>query len=255
MKLDVLETALLAANPVSALEALQVAGSLPPSIQAMVGFGGLEEGHKDLWGHVKKVVCQTPPRVHVRWAALYHDAGKVRTFSRASGKVTFHGHEELGARLFDSEARRLGLGSEARKHVGFLIRHLGHIEAYEPDWTDSAVRRVHKLVGPHFLDLLDLAQADVTTKHDGVRLRHHRRVAELRTRAEALAAVDAIIPALPKGLGDVLCAELGLTPGRELGAIMARLKAAVESGELPRQAEPSIYVTWVKRGGPEGVRC
>ena len=80
----------------------------------------------------------------MRWAALFHDVGKVPTFSRAKGKVTFHGHEVMSARLFDKAARRSGLDDAFRKHVRFLVRHLGRVEAYEPDWTDSAVRRLHR---------------------------------------------------------------------------------------------------------------
>lgn len=241
-----IETALMSDSPVEALEALQVAGKLPPAVQATVGFGGLDEGHKDLWDHIKKVVSQTVPRPLVRWAALYHDVGKVAVFSRASGKVTFHGHESVSAKLFNREAHSIGFEHEDRLYIRSLIHDLGHIESYESSWTDSAVRRVHKLVGDHFTDLIDLARADITTKHDDKRQRHHRRVAELKARAEALAAADAIVPALPKGLGDVICKELGLTPGRELGVLMGRLKVAVEAGELPRQAEPSVYVAWAK---------
>ncbi len=244
-----IEAALMCEAPIEALEALQRAGSLPPSVLATVGFGGLDEGHKDLWEHIKKVVSQTVPRPLVRWAALYHDVGKVKCFSRKSGEVTFHGHEALSAKLFHRESQLLGFSLEDRQHVRFLVEHLGHIEAYESGWTDSAVRRVHKLGANYFDDLVDLARADITTKHQDKRERHYRRLAELKARAEALAAADAVVPPLPKGLGDVLCVELALAPGPELGALMARLRAAVEAGQLPRQAAPSVYVAWVKAPG------
>src|SRR5690606_11028569 len=106
------------------LEETGVLAQLYPEVAAMVGVGGGGSGHKDLWWHTKCVVGQAAPIRAVRWAALFHDVGKVDTFSRASGKVTFHGHELLSARLFDQAARRSGLEPDFRKYVRILVRHL-----------------------------------------------------------------------------------------------------------------------------------
>lgn len=237
-------------RPEAFLQSLVRSGELAglfPEIHAMVGFGGSGTQHKDLWWHTKLVVSQCPANVLVRWAALFHDVGKVQTFQFKTGKVTFHGHEALSGKLFSDAAKRTKWFSrDERRYVRSLIHNLGHIESYELDWSDSAVRRLHKLAGEHFADLVALASADITTRHEDKRSRHYRRMADLVERAEALAAADAVLPALPTGLGDVLMAELGLKPGRELGALMKALKAAVEAGELPRSAEPEVYLAWLK---------
>ncbi len=217
-----------------------------PEIQAMVGFGGGNQGHKDLWWHTKLVVEQCIQRRPVRWAALFHDVGKVPTFSRDGGKVSFHGHEVVSARLFDKAARRSGLHDGFRQHVRFLIRHLGHVESYEPDWTDSAVRRLHRDTKDHFDDLLALARADITTKHADKRRRHQARMEELCDRAAAIASKDAELPLLPKGLGTQLITELGITPGPGLGRLMKRLQAAVTSGEVEPRAAFDVYVSHVR---------
>lgn len=220
-----------------------------PEVAAMVGFGGGKQGHKDLWWHTKLVVEQTVKRRAVRWAALFHDVGKVPTFSREGGKVSFHGHEVVSARLFDKAARRTELEEDFRKHVRFLIRFLGHIESYQSDWTDSAVRRLYRDTAEHFDDLLALARADITTKHADKRRRHHERMKELSDRARTIAKKDAELPLLPKGLGTVLIAELGITPGPGLGRLMKELEAAVRRGEVEARAEPAVYVAFVRERG------
>jgi poly(A) polymerase len=82
----------------------------------MVGFGDGEWRHKDVWKHTKQVVRQAVPRLEVRWAALFHDIGKVKTRSIApDGKVHFLGHAEVGTRMFDKLDRRTGLFAPSRR--------------------------------------------------------------------------------------------------------------------------------------------
>lgn len=240
-----LDTVLTGKAPVAALEYLQKCGlfqELFPEIEAIVGFGG--RGHKALWPHTTQVVAQTLPKVHLRWAALFHDVGKVATFSDA-GKVSFHGHEAKSAQLFARAATRTGLFEEAeRAQIRFLIYNLGYVESYESSWSDNAVRRLYRDLdaGPRLADLIALARADITTRYEEKRRAHHKRMHELQTRIDTLKAQDAIPPALPKGLGHVLMRDMGLSPSKELGEVMAKLKALVEAGSLPRNDRPDAYL-------------
>ncbi|OQX68968.1 MAG: hypothetical protein B6A08_07515 [Sorangiineae bacterium NIC37A_2] len=248
-KFTPVEQALLSDDPEGQLELLQGTGVLAelyPEVQAMVGFGGDGQGHKDLWAHTKQVVRQTVRRRAVRWAALFHDVGKVKTYSTESGKVTFHSHEAVSARLFERAAKRTDLPADFRTQVSFIIRHLGYLEAYQRDWTDSAVRRVHRELGAHFEDILALARADITTKRPERRERHHQRMAELARRAEKIAEEDARVPPLPKGLGSEIITHFQLRPGPIVGSLMKELEEAVERGELPSQAESSVYLEHLK---------
>src|SRR6187551_1953760 len=120
------------------LDSLLVTGaldSLLPEVKAMVGFGDGEWRHKDVWKHTKQVVTQSTHRLEVRWAALFHDIGKVRTRSISpSGEVHFFGHAEVGARMFDKLERREHLfrGEDSlRETVRFLI--LNHLRASQYD--------------------------------------------------------------------------------------------------------------------------
>ena len=153
------------------LDALLVGGlldALLPEVKAMVGFGDGEWRHKDVWKHTKQVVAQSTHRLEVRWAALFHDIGKVRTRSISpSGEVHFFGHAEVGARMFDKLERREHLfrsDESLREEIRFLVLHHLRASQYDGSWTDSAVRRFAREIGPYLDDLLCLSRADITTK-------------------------------------------------------------------------------------------
>src|SRR5262249_7825945 len=78
-----------------------------PEVECMVGFGDGEFRHKDVWKHTKEVVAHADARLEVRWAALFHDIGKIKTRTFGpGGEVHFFGHAEVGARMFDKLERR-----------------------------------------------------------------------------------------------------------------------------------------------------
>ena len=138
---------------------------------------------KDLWEHTVQVVRQAPPRPPVRWAALLHDAGKPLTRSVGlDGEVHFFGHERVGAELADRALGRLNADRALRASVRTLVALHGRPAAYDPSWTDSAVRRLALDTGDSWDDLLDLAAADVTSAREQKRMAASRRVKDLRTR-------------------------------------------------------------------------
>ncbi|GAC1546765.1 MAG: hypothetical protein NVS3B10_10720 [Polyangiales bacterium] len=164
-----LDRVLMGPNVEDGLDALLDAGVLDvllPEVGAMVGFGDGEWRHKDIWKHTKQVVAQATSKIEVRWGALLHDIGKMRTRSISpEGEVHFFGHAEVGARMFDKLHRRLPLFAEdetLRVEIRFLILHHLRAAQYDPSWTDSAVRRFAKEIGAHLPDLLCLSRADIT---------------------------------------------------------------------------------------------
>jgi putative nucleotidyltransferase with HDIG domain len=247
------ERLLMAEGVRPGLEVLQETGVLLedfPEVAAIVGFGGGEEGHKDLWSHVKQVVFQTPAKAHLRWSALFHDVGKVKCFRRHEGKVSFHGHEIVSARLWEKAAKRTAWFTvEERTEIKFLVEHLGHVESYDSDWTDSAVRRVVREMGDHFSDLVALSRADMTTSFESKRRKNQGRIDELEARVAALAQAD-LRPKPRKGLSLELGTALGIEAGPELGRVMKAVIRAVEAGQLSVDAPLDEYVRWVQAGVP-----
>ncbi len=226
-----------------------VLDALLPEVQAMVGFGDGEWRHKDVWKHTKQVVSQAVPQLEVRWAALFHDIGKVRTRSISpSGEVHFFGHAEVGARMFDKMERRESLfrADEAlRAEIRFLVLHHLRASQYDGSWRDSAVRRFARDMGPHLADLMCLSRADITTKRPAKKRRGIAMIDELAGRITQLAAEDAKQPPLPTGVGTAIMDAFGLPPSRQIGDIKRALEAAVEAGELPAGQESSYYVQYL----------
>jgi poly(A) polymerase len=253
---DHLERVLMSRNPEGGLDALLACGlldALLPEVRAMVGMGDGEFRHKDVWKHTKQVVRQAVPRSEVRWAALLHDIGKVKT-RRISpdGEVHFFGHAEVGASMFDRMQRRVPLFSGEEKFassIRFLILHHLRASQYDKSWTDSAVRRFAKEMGPGLCDLLDLSRADITTKSTERKRRGLESISELAARVRSIQEMDAKTPPLPKGLGTEISARFGIPPSPLLGDLMKVLKSAVDGGELEAQREPDYYLAaLVERG-------
>lgn len=235
------------------LEDLAACGTLKatfPALDRLIGFGGADSGHKDLWSHTKRVVIQTLPRPLLRWAALFHDCGKPVTFSRATGEITFHGHEAVSAGIFKKSARRSGLFEPAEiTRVASIIQLLGHVEQYRPNWTDSAVRRLGIELGDLVEDVMAVARADCTTAASATRRRVQLRCHDLRKRLAKVKELDSTPSALPHGLGDAVMARLGFEAATmsqaqrvEIGRCMRALKAMVEAGELPRSGAIALYM-------------
>jgi len=232
-----------------ALLACGALGALMPEVDAMVGFGDGEWRHKDVWKHTKQVVRQSVPRIEVRWAALLHDIGKVRTRSIApNGEVHFFGHAEVGARMCDKMHRRLPIfGGEPalQDTVRFLILHHLRASQYDHSWTDSAVRRFAREMGGCLDDLLNLSRADITTKRPEKQKKGLRNISDLAERVRNLAEEDALVPPLPGGVGDEIMKAFGLPPSRRIGEIKKELEAAIEAGEVDPHQPCEAYVAFL----------
>ncbi|MFO8072178.1 MAG: HD domain-containing protein [Polyangia bacterium] len=237
-------------HPERGLEVLVRGGTMDavlPEVQALVGFG---EGtrHKDVWLHTVKVVQRARPRLELRWAALLHDTGKVPTRRfEPGGQVTFIGHPEVGARMFDRIARRIPFADEEHERIRFLIAAHLRASTYSEDWTDAAVRRFDRAVGPYLQDLLDLSRADITSKYAEKVRRGLRQIDLLARRIEQVRAADAKPALLPKGLGTALMDRFEIAPGPGLGRLMDRIKQEVEGGALEHQREHEYYLEFVER--------
>lgn len=203
--------------------------------------------HKDVWSHTKQVVKQSVRRPLVRWAALLHDIGKVPTRTFTPEGVHFHGHAEVGARMFDKVTQRLVFDRDARRAVRFLIRHHLRSNQYSQAWTDSAVRRFHREMLPHLRDLLDLSRADITSKRPGRRKAILEQIAALSERMEKLVEEDAKLPPLPGGVGNAIMEAFQLAPSRLIGDLKRHLEQAVTSGELEARREDAYYVAALAR--------
>ena len=200
--------------------------------------------HKDVYAHTLQVLDQAidleddGPDLVLRWAALLHDVGKPETREfLPGGRVTFHHHEVVGARLARRRLKELRYPKELIEAVGQLVfLHLRFYGYRSSDWTDSAVRRYAVDAGPLLPRLHKLVRSDCTTRnkrkaqalsqaYDAL----ERRIAELREREE----LDAIRPDLD---GNEIMQLLGVPPGPLVGKAYKHLLALrMEHGPLGRE--------------------
>ncbi|MEE9383388.1 MAG: HDIG domain-containing metalloprotein [Nannocystaceae bacterium] len=247
-----LEAAICGHHPHLALQWIRDAGLLIeilPELDATVAFS--QEGgrrHKDVWEHTKTVVLQAVPRPAVRWAALLHDIGKVPTRRFTSdGKVTFLGHAGEGARMFRRRvSRRFSFGPELKRCIEALILHHLRAGQYDGGWTDSAVRRFAREMGPLLEDLLALSRADITSKRPGKRAQCLQQISALSVRVCELEEADAKVKPLPPGLGNVLMRAFALPPGKHLAHLRQRLEHAHDAGSLEAGQEAEYYISFVR---------
>ena len=228
-----------------------VLGAVLPELDATVDFSQ-EAGrrHKDVWEHTKQVVLQSVPSPIVRWAALLHDIGKVKTrVMLPDGKVTFHRHAEVGARMWEPIAKRLGFDKPERHQIRFLILNHLRANAYEPGWTDAAVRRFDHEMGEHLDRLLDLSCADVTSRRPGRREEAIRNIEALRQRILAIRVLDARVPPLPAGLGNAIMEAFAIPPSKRIGELRKLCEDAIERGELEERREADYYIAYLRKSG------
>jgi poly(A) polymerase len=228
-----------------------VLATVLPELDATVDFSQ-EAGrrHKDVWEHTKQVVRQSPDTPLVRWSALLHDIGKVPTrVMLPDGRVTFHRHAEVGARMFDAVSRRLGFERPDRQKIRFLILHHLRANAYDGGWTDAAVRRFDHEMGGNLGDLVELSRADVTSRRPGRREEAARNIEALMSRIVAIRELDARVPPLPPGLGNAIMEAFALPPSRRVGELRKVCEDAVERGDLEERQPAEYYVGFLRKQG------
>jgi poly(A) polymerase len=246
-----LDALLMGRHTQEGLDALHVSGALDvwlPEIASMVGFGDGEWRHKDVWKHTKQVVWQSVPRLEVRWGALLHDIGKLKTRKiEPNGEVHFFGHSEVGAAMFRKRvAKRLGFTGDLYERVHYLILYHLRASQYDGGWTDSAVRRFGREMGDGLTDLLDLSRADITTKRPERKKRGLRQISELSSRIQKLETDDARLPMLSKGIGNAMMAHFGLAPSRRIGELKELLESEIAAERLEARREDAYYLAWLQ---------
>jgi tRNA nucleotidyltransferase (CCA-adding enzyme) len=172
----------------------------------------------DVYGHTLHVVDNAISRLEVRLAALLHDIAKPRTKVVVDGEGTFYNHQHLGATMAVDILERLRYPGEVVARVANLVDN--HMFHYDGHWTDAAVRRFIKRVGPeHVADLFDLRLADALGKGpDGF---FPKEIGELRERVEAELARAAVLDVGQLAVGGrEVMAALGLEGGPAVGAAL-----------------------------------
>jgi poly(A) polymerase len=228
-----------------------------PEVLELRGVSQRPVHSKDVYEHVLRVVANTPPRPAARWAGLLHDIAKPRTRSIEDGKVHFFGHEDVGATMARDILRRLKFDRPFIDHVVRLVRLHMRANAYLPDWTDGAVRRLMLEAGETLPDLLDLSRADITSYRVERVSRAVARVAELEERVRRLREEAERVPLKSPLDGNELMAIFGREPGPWLRPVKDHLLGMVIDGQLApddkagAEAEARRFLAAAEGGTPQ----
>nr|WP_207731011.1 CCA tRNA nucleotidyltransferase [Aestuariimicrobium ganziense] len=253
------------------LVATGLADQVLPELPALRLESDEHHRHKDVYQHSLTVLEQSidlekarghAPDLVGRLAALLHDIGKPATREfEADGRVTFHHHDVVGAKLTRKRLQALRFSTDQVKAVSKLVElHLrfhGYADGLSSEsggWTDSAVRRYVRDAGDLLEQLHILTRSDCTTRNQRKATRLRRAYDDLEARIDELAAqeeLDAIRPDLD---GTQIMQILDLTPSRTVGEAYNHLLALrMEHGPLgPDRAREELLDWWRQRDDRPG---
>lgn len=217
---EMLSVALLAADPTGPLLQLLASGwaeRIVPELPALQLEQDPIHRHKDVLAHTVAVTAKTRPDLRLRLAALFHDIGKPATRSYEGGKVSFHQHEAVGAKITRRRLRALEYPEEVVSDVVELVRLSGRFKGFSGGWSDAAVRRYARDAGHLLGQLNELVRCDCTTRNRARadELQHH--VDELEERIRQLAEAERRATERPLLDGHAVMQRLGLGPGPDVG--------------------------------------
>ena len=217
--------------------------------------------HKDVYQHSLTVLRQAielEPRyglegdLTVRLAALLHDIGKPQTRSLLpDGRVAFHLHEMVGAKLTRRRLTALRFPNDVIRDVSRLVElHLRFHGYGEGEWTDSAVRRYVRDAGPLLTRLHVLTRADCTTRNQARAQRLARAYDGLEQRIAELGEQEELSRLRPDLDGDDIMGILGLPAGPLVGkAWNFLLELRITRGPIGREQAIQELLGWAALEG------
>ncbi|NMI02047.1 CCA tRNA nucleotidyltransferase [Pseudonocardia sp. K10HN5] len=254
---------MLGAHPRRAIELMVDTGlaeHVLPEVPAMRLAIDEHMQHKDVYTHSLVVMEQAieretdGPDLVLRLAALLHDIGKPPTRRKEpDGRVSFHHHEVVGAKMARKRLRDLRYPKAIVDEVAQLVYlHLRFHGYGKGEWSDSAVRRYVTDAGPLLDRLHKLVRSDCTTRNRRRAAALQRsydsleeRIAELRKQEE----LDAIRPDLD---GNAIMKLLGIPPGPLVGKAYKHLLALrMERGPLSADEAGAELRRWAAENGIE----
>jgi poly(A) polymerase len=175
----------------------------------------------------------------LRWGALLHDIAKpaTRAVREHDGRVTFIGHDALGAQSAVELLSRLRASERLQGHVAGLVRHhlrLGFLVHEPQPLSRRTVFGYLSATGPVAADVTLLSIADRLATRGATAqeaIERHMRVA--REMLQDALRWHRQGPPRPLLRGDVLARELGIQPGPQLGRLLVALSEAQYAGEAP----------------------
>lgn len=260
---DELNKIILTNTPSRGFKLLQSTQLLERFFPEMTALQGVEiidgKSHKDNFLHTLEVldnITLHTDNLWLRWSAILHDIAKPPTkrFDKEIG-WTFHGHEDLGARMVPKIFENLKLPLDNKmKYVQKLVRlHLRPIALVKGFVTDSAIRRLLSEAGDDIDDLMKLCNADITSKNEFKVKKYKNNFDLVAQKLKVVEEKDRIRNFQPPVSGKLIMTTFNLQPCTEIGIIKSKIKEAILDGQIENSPEQA-YELMLQLGEKFGLK-
>ncbi len=247
---------MLAESPSSGIFLMKETGLLEIVLPELMLMTGVEQRddyhHKDVFQHTLQVldnVSEKTDKFELRLAALLHDIAKPQTKKFVEGTGwTFHGHEDVGARMVGRIGRRMRIPLDTVKYIQKLVRlHLRPMQLVDESVTDSAIRRLMVDAGDELDDLMMLCRSDITSKNPRKVERFLNNFDRVEEKMQQVEEKDKLRNFKLAIDGNTIMKILDIAPGPVVGNIKQEIKDAVLDGEIPNEEEACFnYLIQIK---------
>lgn len=255
----------------AALELMDKIGLLVQVMPQIAVMKGIKQGgfhHLDVWkhsmmvlGNIEKIALKIPDEkikgylqekiggdhsrlALLKMAALLHDIGKPETRKPEGQRMTFHGHEHVGARITRQVAKQLKLSVKERYFledaVGMHLRP-GYLANFKRP-SEKAIFRYFRDTKQEAVSLAILAMADqaatkgpLTTQ---ARHKHHTKICQMIIDRYFVKVQEK--PKLRLITGNDLIKVLKLKPSPLFGTILAKIEEAAALGKITTKPEALV---------------
>lgn len=208
--------------------------------------------HKDVFYHTCKVVdniAAVSDNVWLRFAALVHDIAKPATKRFVEGTGwTFHGHEELGARMMKTIFKRMKLPFNKLDYIRKLVRlHLRPIALVDESVSDSAIRRLIVQADEDLDDLITLCRADITSKNPAKVKKYLANYETVMDKVKDVREKDKLRAFQSPVRGEEIMQVCNLKPSKTVGNIKSAIEEAILEGKIKNTYEDAYnYLLEIK---------
>lgn len=243
-------------KPSVGLKLLYDSGAIKYVFPEVANLGGVDQRkdfhHKDVFLHTCQVVdniASVSNNLWLRFAGLVHDIAKPLT-KRFDEKVgwTFHGHEELGARMMKHIFRNMKLPFSKLEYIRKLVRlHLRPIALVSDNVTDSAIRRFIVAIGEDLEDMILLCRADITSKNPAKVTRYLSNYDKVMDKVRDVKEKDKLREFQSPVRGEEIMKICNIPPSKKIGQLKTAIEEAILEGEIGNNYEEALaYLMKIK---------